>query len=97
LGDKEYESVFEQIILPKLETFRPQFILISAGFDAHRDDPLAGMNVSANGFGQLTQLVAGAANSLCEGRVISCLEGGYDLHALAESVERHIIKLMESK
>ncbi|HEX9757700.1 MAG TPA: histone deacetylase [Nitrospiria bacterium] len=97
LGDKEYETVFDRIILPKLETFRPQFILISAGFDAHRGDPLAGMNVSSNGFGRFTQSVVGVANSLCEGRIVSCLEGGYDLHALAESVERHIMKLMETK
>jgi acetoin utilization deacetylase AcuC-like enzyme len=95
-GDREYESIFDEVLLPRLETFRPDFILVSAGFDAHRDDPLAGMAVTSVGFGRLTRAVMGAANSLCEGRLVSSLEGGYNLQALAESVEQHLMALMES-
>lgn len=93
-GDDAYEKVFGETILPRIDRFRPQFILISAGFDAHRMDPLAGMALTAKGFGRLTQMMIDAARSHCSGRLVSCLEGGYDLDALADSVEKHLVGLM---
>ncbi len=92
-GDDHYVSVFEKILVPALKSFTPDFILISAGFDAHRDDPLAGMQVTDAGFGELTRIVKSCADTLCQGRMVSCLEGGYNLGALARSVEQHLIVL----
>lgn len=89
-GDDEYISCFEKSLRPAVEAFRPDFILISAGFDAHRDDPLANMRVTEEGFGEMTRRVMGWADRYCDGRVLSCLEGGYNLNALARSVERHL-------
>ncbi len=94
-GDDEYISVFEKSLRPAVEAFRPDFILISAGFDAHRDDPLANMRVTEEGFGEMTRMVKDWARVHCQGRVLSCLEGGYHLEALARSVERHLTNLLE--
>ncbi|MHB8483576.1 MAG: histone deacetylase family protein, partial [Nitrospiria bacterium] len=94
-GDTEYFHLFEDILFPRLEIFQPEFILISAGFDAHRNDPLARMEVSTGGFGRLTSIVRQMAEKFCGGRVVSVLEGGYHLEALAESVEQHLTGLME--
>ena len=77
-----------------LGQFRPELILISAGFDAHRDDPLAGMRLTEAGYGALTTIVKEAADRLCDGRIVALLEGGYDLRALAASVEAHLRALM---
>lgn len=93
-GDDEYVGIFEKILVPALKSFVPDFILISAGFDAHREDPLAGMQVSDAGFGELTRIVKASADALCQGRIVSCLEGGYNLGALGRSVEQHLITLM---
>lgn len=93
-GDDEYVSIFEKVLIPTLKSFGPEFILISAGFDAHREDPLANMRVTEAGFGELTRLVKSCADHLCQGRIVSCLEGGYNLGALARSVEQHLITLM---
>jgi len=92
-GDKAYRDVFERVLVPAAETFRPDFVLVSAGFDAHRDDPLGGMAVTAEGFGALTEIVKGLADRLCGGRLVSVLEGGYDLDALGESVAAHLAVL----
>ena len=89
-GDKEILSRFEKILGPAVDSFKPDFILISAGFDAHRDDPLAGLQVTDDGFRELTKMVQSWANQHCEGRIVSCLEGGYNLDALARSVGIHI-------
>ncbi|MBI3995789.1 MAG: histone deacetylase [Nitrospirae bacterium] len=94
-GDEEYISVFEKSVRPAVDAFRPDFILISAGFDAHRDDPLAHMRVTEEGFGAMTRMVRGWADIHCQGRVLSCLEGGYHLEALARSVERHLTDLLK--
>lgn len=94
-GDEEYISVFEKSLRPSIEAFRPDFILISAGFDAHRDDPLANMRVTEEGFGEMTRMVNEWARVHCQGRVLSCLEGGYNLAALARSVEWHLTDLLE--
>jgi len=89
-GDDEYISTFEKSLRPAVEAFKPDFILISAGFDAHRDDPLANMRVTEDGFGEMTRRATEWAGVYCHGRVLSCLEGGYNLEALARSVERHL-------
>ncbi|MCA9476231.1 MAG: histone deacetylase, partial [Nitrospira sp.] len=72
------------------------FVLISAGFDAHRNDPLASMDLTDEGYGQLTKIVAGLADRFAEGRMVSCLEGGYHLEALAGAVEQHLLALLAS-
>lgn len=91
--DDDYATVFVKTVIPVLKSFGPEFVIISAGFDAHRDDPLAGMNVTEAGFGELTRLVRECADEACGGRIVSCLEGGYNLPALARSVEAHLLAL----
>ena len=81
-------------ILPALAAHKPQLMFISAGFDAHRADPLAGLNWSTADFGWLTDQLCDAADELCDGKVVSCLEGGYDLAALAESTALHVDRLI---
>jgi len=85
-GDPQYVEAYLEIVEPVLRKFAPQFILISAGFDAHRRDPLAGMEVSEQGFASLARLVLRTARDLCDDRVVAVLEGGYDLEGLARSV-----------
>ena len=89
-GDGEYQKVFEEVLYPTAQAFEPHLVLISAGFDAHRDDPLASMNVSEDGYARMTTIVRDIAERFCEGRLVSLLEGGYNLEALARSVERHL-------
>jgi acetoin utilization deacetylase AcuC-like enzyme len=89
-GDREYQEVFETVLYPAAQAFEPHLILVSAGFDAHRDDPLAGMNVTDDGYARMTTIVRDLAERFCEGRLVSLLEGGYNLEALARSVERHL-------
>jgi len=86
-GDAEYLKVFEQIIVPAARRFKPQFILVSAGSDNHWADPLALMEVSVTGFGQMARIIKGLADELCGGRLVFTLEGGYNLDALAASVK----------
>jgi acetoin utilization deacetylase AcuC-like enzyme len=88
--DGIYEELFDTRIVPKLEEFQPQAILISAGFDAHRDDPLAQVNLSDHAYTMMTEKLVAAAEQLCDGRVISLLEGGYHLPALSRCVVRHV-------
>lgn len=92
-GDDEYLRAFDEAILPKLDSFRPQFLLISAGFDAHRDDPLAQIDLTEEAFEEMTRRLVQAANSHCNGKIVSALEGGYDLRALGRSVVRHLTAL----
>jgi acetoin utilization deacetylase AcuC-like enzyme len=84
--DADYELVYSKAAVPILFQFRPELILISAGFDAHMDDPLGGMRVTARQFGRLTSLIAAVADACCAGRVVAVTEGGYDLKALAASL-----------
>jgi acetoin utilization deacetylase AcuC-like enzyme len=95
-GDDVYTRVFTEMLVPAADRFKPDFVLVSAGFDAHQDDPLAGMALTEAGYGELTRIVAGIANRHCGGRLISFLEGGYALDALAASVERHVVALLET-
>jgi acetoin utilization deacetylase AcuC-like enzyme len=81
-GDAEYIGVFDHVFLPKLAQFRPDVLLISAGFDAFQHDPLAGMRVSHAGFAQMARRLRAAAERWSAGRVVAVLEGGYDLHGL---------------
>lgn len=89
-ADAEYAAAMNGIVLPALRSFAPEFLLISAGFDAHIDDPLGGMNVTEDGYAWMTaQLLATVAES-ASGRCVSVLEGGYNIAALKASAERHI-------
>lgn len=95
-GDDEYRAVFQKVLVPAADSFKPDFVIVSAGFDAHRDDPLASMGLTEEGYADLTAIVAGIATRHCQGRLLSSLEGGYNLTALAASVERHIQSLVEA-
>ena len=81
-------------ILPRLESFGPDLIIISAGFDAHTRDPLANLNFVEADYAWVTQKLMDIADARCEGRVVSVLEGGYDLEGLARSVAAHVTALM---
>ena len=93
-GDEEYHEIFLKSLVPAADRFRPEFIIISAGFDAHKDDPLASMGLTEAGYTDLTNIVAGIATRHAQGRILSSLEGGYNLTALAASVEAHIRALL---
>jgi acetoin utilization deacetylase AcuC-like enzyme len=83
-------------ILPRLETFRPDLVIISAGFDAHQRDPLGGLNLVEADFAWATLQLMDIADRHCGGRVVSLLEGGYDLEGLARSAAAHIMTLMKA-
>ena len=87
---------YEALVFPVLRKFKPDMILISAGFDAHEADPLAELNWSTADFSWLTERLCKIAEECCEGRLVSTLEGGYDLKALADSVKAHVMKLCEA-
>ena len=87
---------YEALVFPALRKFKPDLILISAGFDAHEADPLAELNWSTADFSWLTERLCKIAEECCEGRLVSTLEGGYDLKALADSVKAHVTKLCEA-
>ncbi|MCK4237444.1 MAG: histone deacetylase [Candidatus Krumholzibacteria bacterium] len=93
-GDNEYLEAFDGRVLPALDDFKPEFILISAGFDGHGDDPLSGMLLTSSVYGKMTTLLREVAERHSGGRIVSFLEGGYDLEALAESVEEHLAALV---
>jgi acetoin utilization deacetylase AcuC-like enzyme len=80
---------------PAAARFAPDLVLISAGFDAHRDDPLGGMKMTAEGYADLTRIVKRIARASARWRIVSVLEGGYDLEGLAASVEAHLRALRE--
>jgi acetoin utilization deacetylase AcuC-like enzyme len=85
-GDEQYRRAFETVLLPALRRFRPQLILVSAGFDGHFADSLAWMSLSCAGYYELALMLRQAAEELCGGRIVFSLEGGYDLTALAWGV-----------
>ena len=95
-GDAEYLEVYSKILVPVSDVFEPDFVLISAGFDAHASDPLASMNLTDEGYAGLTKMAVDIARKHCGGRLISMLEGGYDA-ALGTSVVRHIEALAEER
>jgi acetoin utilization deacetylase AcuC-like enzyme len=95
-GDEEYLEIFQKVLVPAAEKFQPECIMISAGFDAHRDDPLANMALTEQGYADMTNIVSSIAKNFAGGRIVSCLEGGYHLKALAGSVDCHLQVLLDS-
>ncbi|MGY3616829.1 histone deacetylase family protein [Bradyrhizobium sp. USDA 10063] len=93
-GGVQFRSAFDNLILPQLEKFGPELVIISAGFDAHYRDPLASLNLRADDFGWVTRKLLDLADRHAGGRVVSVLEGGYDLQGLKESVAAHVTALM---
>jgi len=91
--DADYEMVYSRVAIPALDQFRPELILISAGYDAYMDDPLGGMRLSSACFGRLTSMIVGVADRVCGGRVVAVTEGGYNLQGLAEGLRETIAAL----
>ncbi|GHF32937.1 histone deacetylase family protein [Seohaeicola zhoushanensis] len=87
---------YERLVFPRLRAFAPELIIISAGFDAHADDPLAELMWETQDFAWLTERLCAIAEEVCGGRVVSTLEGGYDLRALAVSAKAHVEELMKA-
>jgi acetoin utilization deacetylase AcuC-like enzyme len=96
-GDTEYREAFEELILPAARKFKPDAVLISAGFDAHHADPLGAINLSTDFYRWMTRQMMEIADAHSGGRLISMLEGGYDLKALAECIGAHLETLMSTK
>ncbi|NJR13840.1 MAG: histone deacetylase family protein, partial [Phyllobacteriaceae bacterium] len=94
-GGIEFREAFATRILPALDAFRPDLILISAGFDAHHRDPLADINLTEDDFDWATGQLMDKADKYCNARIVSLLEGGYDLHGLSASVGAHVARLMK--
>ena len=94
-GGGPMREAYESLIFPRIAAWKPDLILISAGFDSHGADPLAGLEWQTEDFAWLTQRICDLADALCAGRVVSCLEGGYDLPALTASVAAHVGVLQE--
>lgn len=94
VGDAEYRQAFEKQILPQLEAFAPEILLLSAGFDAHHKDPLGGINLNTKMYEWMTRQVVEFSEKNCKYGLISFLEGGYDLEALSDSVETHAAVLL---
>ena len=92
-GEDAYLRAFDEVVVGVFEQFRPDWILVSAGFDAHRSDPLTDLGLTARSFGRLTARARDLATQLCSGRIILFLEGGYDLDALADSFEASMAEL----
>ena len=95
-GGDVFREAFQSRILPALGNFSPDLILVSAGFDAHEDDPLANLRLKEEDFAWVTMKLADVAHKQCGGRLVSMLEGGYDLRALARSVALHVKCLMDA-
>ena len=93
-SSREYFDAYEHT-LKRLKEFRPEFILMSAGFDAHKDDPLCQLNLESKDYYEITRRVLETTKQFCNGKVVSILEGGYDLNALAESSNEHVNALIE--
>jgi acetoin utilization deacetylase AcuC-like enzyme len=93
-GDDAFLAALTRQLVPAMEAFRPGFVLVSAGFDAHRADPLGGLAVSTEGFAEATRIVRGIADRHAGGRLVSVLEGGYDVDALAASAAAHVEALI---
>ena len=96
-GDAEYQKVFEEKLRPAALNFKPDFILISSGFDAQVNDPIGGMSVTPEGFTSLTRIVMDIARKCCSDRIVSVLEGGYNLEQLAASTAAHIRTMMKQE
>jgi acetoin utilization deacetylase AcuC-like enzyme len=95
--DEDYRAVFQNQLLPQAMRFHPDFVLISAGFDAHREDPLSAIRLTDEAYSWMTDVVMEIAARCCHGRLVSVLEGGYHLPTLARAVERHLTALVGGK
>ncbi|HEX7006789.1 MAG TPA: histone deacetylase family protein [Alphaproteobacteria bacterium] len=93
-GSREFRAAYERVILPALDAFKPDILLISAGFDAHRDDPLSTLQLVEDDYAWVTRALVEVARRHCRVRIVSTLEGGYDLPALAASAVAHVQELM---
>jgi acetoin utilization deacetylase AcuC-like enzyme len=93
-GDDEFMTQFDNKVIPALNAYKPRFIIIGAGFDAHADDPLGGMNLTENVFGEMTAALVRVADKYCDGRILSLFEGGYDPDANARCLYRHMKELV---
>jgi len=89
-GSREFRETVEHIWVPALEHFAPEMIFVSAGFDAHRDDDMAMLNLTEHDYAWVTRRIMDQARRSADGRIVSLLEGGYELHALARSVAAHL-------
>ncbi|WP_375279643.1 histone deacetylase family protein [Pseudooctadecabacter sp.] len=89
-GSAAFQAAWTDHVFPRIEAFKPEVLIISAGFDAHADDPLAGMMLQDSDFAWITEKLCDLADQFCGGRVVSCLEGGYDLGALGRSARAHV-------
>jgi acetoin utilization deacetylase AcuC-like enzyme len=96
-GDAEWLEAFETLVLPALDGFRPEFVLVSAGFDGHRLDPLAGTNLTEDGYRRMTRGLLEVAARHARGRLVSVLEGGYHLEALAACAAAHLEELIGAR
>jgi acetoin utilization deacetylase AcuC-like enzyme len=94
-GSCEFRDAYERIVLPALDSFAPELVMISAGFDAHRLDPLANLKLETEDYGWITERLVGLAARHAHGRVVSSLEGGYSLTALRESTASHVSALLD--
>ena len=92
-NSREYFDAYENV-LKKIKDFKPEFLLFSAGFDAHKEDPLSNINLKSEDFYEITKRTLLVANDYCKGKTVSVLEGGYNLNALAESTEQHLKALI---
>ena len=91
---KDFLKVWINNILPKVKELKPELIILSAGFDAHKDDPLSSVQLSSKDYKYLTDEIVDFANNYCNGRIVSILEGGYNINALRKAVELHIKSLI---
>jgi len=97
MGDDEFIRIFEEILKPIIDQYKPEFILVSAGFDIYFEDPLGGMKVSPQGFAKLTRLLTDEADKICDGKIVFLLEGGYNLDGLWISTKEVIEELLDKK
>jgi len=95
-GDDHYLEVLDDRVAPVVAEYRPEFVMVSAGFDAHRHDPLCGLDVTRRGYEEMTRRLCDWAGEYAEGRLVSVLEGGYNLEELASSVEGHIQVMLDT-
>ncbi len=94
LGDEHYARIFNDILAPVLRQYKPELILVSAGYDTALNDPLGGMNITTEGFAYMTRKVVELAEEVCDGRLLLTLEGGYDLQSLANGVLAGLVELL---
>jgi len=93
--DGDYREAFAKQVLPAIEAYKPELLMMSAGFDGHHDDPLASLRLSSQMYGEITRLLMEAASKYCKYGVVSVLEGGYNLKALKETVREHLRELAD--